>query len=694
MPLYALTIFLSAFLLFLVQPMLGKAILPWFGGSPAVWTACMLFFQTLLLVGYAYANGLVRLAPRRQAWIHSVLLVAALLLLPITPSEVWKPSGEGSPVARILGVLAVSVGGPYLMLSSTTPLLQAWFGRIYLRRSPYRLYALSNAGSLLALLAYPVIVERWLHLPLQTGSWSVMFGVFALLCGACAWRAAFPPETELASPGELQAATAADGKPTTARDVAIWLVLSGLASMMLLAATNQICQDVASVPFLWVLPLGLYLLTFILCFSYAGRDLGTWFAAVTVLVVVVAAWALEVGPALHLGEQVVVHSLTLFVCCMACHGELVKCRPGLRHLTMFYLVLSVGGVLGGVFVTLIAPAVFDDFWEYRLGLVLCFALGAAVVAREALGGDRSRRRVAVAATVVLILTGILVWEFDRHSASARLSAFVTERDFYGVFRVTDILNEQPPLHLRSIWSGLVRHGIQIRDPVMRRWALGYHGAQSGVGLAVSHHPRERAGQPLRIGVVGLGAGTLAAYAEAGDAVRFYEISPSVVRIADENFTYLEDARARGARVTTVLGDARIQLERELERDEPGRFDVLAIDAFSGDAVPIHLLTREAGEVYWQHLAPGGVIAFNISNIHLDLDPVIRALIHEADAHALRISTDDNEPRGQFAARWWLLSRDPDALAAADLRRAADAGAVEGPRIAWTDDFSSLFGVLR
>ncbi len=696
MSLYALTIFLSAFLLFLVQPMLGKTILPWFGGSPGVWTACMLFFQALLVVGYVYAHGLVRLPARSQAIVHTALLAGAILLLPITPSEVWKPTSEANPVARILFVLALSVGGPYLMLSSTGPLVQAWFARAQPGRSPYRLYALSNVGSLLALLAYPLAVELWLRLPVQTGSWSVAFAVFALLCGACAWRATRAEWLEGAEPAVKPAfaLVADDGPAPTLRSIVIWLGLSGLASMMLLASTNQICQDVASVPFLWVLPLGLYLLTFILCFNYENRDLGTWSAASAVLAVGIATWVLEQGPSMYLSVQVVVYALTLFVCCMACHGELVKRRPSPSHLTLFYLVLSVGGLLGGIFVSLLAPAIFDDFWEYPLGLVLCFALGVSVVVRETLEEDRAPRRLAIGAAIVIGLTSLMVWELDRGVASPRRAAIVTVRDFYGVFRVTDELRGQPPQLLRTVWSGLIRHGVQFQHSPKRRLALGYHGEGSGVGLAIAEHPKQRDGRPMRLGVVGLGAGALAAYAESGDSIRFYEISPSIVRIADQNFSYLGDARGRGAQVTVALGDARIELERELEQQRPGRFDVLAVDAFSGDAVPMHLLTREAAEIYWQHLAPGGVMAINISNLHLELDPVVRALVEQADASAIRVTNEADESAGQLAARWWLLSKDPASLSSARLRAASDRDVSGGSVLLWTDDFSSLLGVLR
>lgn len=689
MLLYAISIFLSAFLLFLVQPMLARFILPWFGGSPAVWTTCMLFFQTALLLGYGYAHGLVRLRPQRQALVHLALLAAAVALLPVTPDAAWRPDPSANPSARILLLLAACVGGPYLALSATGPLLQAWFARRWPHRSPYRLYALSNLGSLLALLAYPVVVETTLRLRVQTVTWSVAFALFAGLCGLAAWRTREAPLLEAATP---PTAGAAPQGPPRAADVAAWLLLAALASMLLLAATNQMCQDVASVPFLWVLPLGLYLLSFILCFGYEERDFGTWFGALTVLAVPAATVVLEQGPAVHLDLQIGVHAATLFVACMACHGALVRLRPGPRWLTAFYLVLSLGGVLGGAFVALVAPLVFDEFWEYPLALALCFAVGAWAVARELWPGD-SPRRLAAATLGVLALTGLLVAELDRAFGRAHRRALLTQRDFYGVFRVADSSPDDPLQHKRWVWSGLIAHGLQFQAPQRRRWAAGYHGRRSGVGLAILNHPRRAQGEPLRLGVVGLGAGALAAYAEPGDSVRFYEISPSMVAIAEDWFSFLGDARQRGAQVTTVLGDARIQLESELAAGAPGRFDLLAVDAFSGDAVPMHLLTREAFGLYRSHLAPGGILAVNVSNIHLDLDPVVRGLAAEFGMSALRVSTDEIPALGQLPARWWLLADDPLALAAPALQRAADADA-SGPSLLWTDDFGSLFGVLR
>jgi hypothetical protein len=685
-PLYAFTIFLSAFLLFLVQPMLAKFILPWFGGSPAVWSTCMLFFQALLLLGYAYAHALVRLAPRRQAWLHLLLLAAALALLPVTPAESWKEGAAASPTARILSLLTISVGAPYLALSATGPLLQAWFARRWPSRSPYRLYALSNAGSLLALFAYPALVETTLRLHVQTLGWSLAFGCFALLCAWVTWRARLSAPLAAGAGSAGDAAEAAPG----ARRIAAWILLPGLASLLLLASTNQICQDVASVPFLWVLPLGLYLTSFILCFAYEERDFGTWFGGLSILAVPLAAAALRQGPALHLGVQLGVHAATLFCVCMACHGLLVRMRPGPRWLTGFYLALSLGGVLGGAFVALLAPRLFDDFWEYPLGLLLGFGLGAWTLARETWPASGSRAR-ALRLGGVLLLCGLLAAELDRGLGRAQRSSFLTVRDFYGVFRVADARTEDPAQHKRWVWSGLVAHGLQYQATPRRRWASGYHGRQSGVGLAALH--RRAPGASLRMGVVGLGAGALAAYAEPGDALRFYEISPSMAEIAEDWFSFLADARQRGAQVSTVLGDARLELEAELAAGRPGGFDLLVIDAFTGDAVPMHLLTREAFQVYRAHLADGGIIAVNVSNIHIDFDPVLRGLAEALGMAALRVSTDEDPALGQLPARWWLLADRPAALEIPAVRRAADP-ASGGRRLLWTDDFSSLFGVLR
>jgi hypothetical protein len=792
--LFASTVLLSAFLLFQVQPIIGRFILPWFGASPGVWATCMLFFQALLLGGYAYAHLLVtRLSARQQAVLHALLLALALLTLPITPSPEWKPIDAAAPVGRILLLLARSVGVPYLLLSATGPLLLGWFARLHPRGTAYRLYAISNVGSLLALVSYPFLVERLLSLREQTTSWSLGLAIFALLCAGCAWRvfrtSDAVPARAMPEPAETQEARAA------AADVILWLLLSACGSSLLLATTNQLCLDLAAVPLLWVLPLALYLLTFILCFESDRWYRRPFFFALLPPTLMYVIRALYYGVYLGLLEQVAGYSLTLFVGCMCCHGELARLRPPPRQLTGFFLVVAVGGVLGGFFVAIVAPAVFSGFYEYQLLLAVCPALVLAAVIRSALlpgwGTQRrvgllsklgwalclaaisfgvlvtlnpatwvsenasteltelfaawhsdlllaaiapplsllaaeglrrrervslrswwtSRRRLAETAVLVLVSVGCaclvvsLVWQ-------VRLSEmrYVTrDRNFYGALAIKEI--DVPGLgRARVLHYGRILHGLQyVGHP---DWPTAYYGPRSGVGLALRLHPRRSdATRPFRVGVVGLGAGTIAAYANAvidpvralehyagvrrniaADVLRFYELNPMVLEWAEREFTFLARARERGADVETFLGDARIVMERQLDAGQEQAFDVLAIDAFTGDAVPVHLLTRESFEIYLGHLARDGILAIHASNRFLDLSPVVRRLAEELRMPAIFVVTPTDEALGVYQSTWALVTRSRRFLEAGEIRSARRI--TPGPGPLWTDEFTSVFQVLR
>lgn len=699
---YALTILLSSFLLFQVQPLIGKYILPWFGGGPAVWTTCMLSFQVMLLAGYTYAHLIARwLSPYRQGLLHGALLAISLLLLPIIPAETWKPTGEQLPTWRILGLLAVTIGGPYLLLSSTGPLLQSWFARTHPGRSPYRLYALSNAGSLAALVSYPFVVEPALTLPGQAWTWSVCFMVFAALCGLCAWGIY---RWEGSPPGANRGQTAPrnpDGDddetnppPPDWPTVLLWLALTACGSVVLLATTNQMCQEVAVVPFLWVLPLALYLVTFIICFDGPRWYRRSWYGVFLVLAVVGATIVLFQGVSVDLWLQIVAYSAVLFACCMVCHGELVRLKPAPRYLTGFYLAVALGGALGGAFTTLLAPLLFTAYWEYHVGLVACCGLLLVVVYRDRcwpLYGGRPRWAWAI---LLLALAGLAAGLVTQAVLDSR-SGLVRLRSFYGVLQVIrrlDVDNQDLPyLMLRH---GRISHGFQYLQAEQRGWPTSYYGPHTGVGLAIRHHPRRASGGHrghLRIGVVGLGVGTLAAYGRPGDLVRFYEINPEVVRLSQEHFTYRKDSPAK---VEVVLGDARVSLERELRHGRPGRFDVLVVDAFSSDAIPVHLLTRECFQVYRDHLRQDGILAVHVSNRYLDLGPVVRRQAAELAQQAVLVDSDDDDPWGVHAANWVLVTGNRRFLDTPAVHSAVDPWPDQGPLpAAWTDDFSNLFKVL-
>lgn len=994
---YALTIFISAFLLFQVQPLIARYVLPWFGGGPAIWTSCMLFFQTMLLGGYMYAHLVsVRLTVKRQAWLHAGLLASSLVLLPIAPSESLKPGGGEAPVPAILWLLLLTVGGPYLLLSSTGPLMQRWFSRSYPKRSPYRLYALSNIGSMLALLSYPFYFEPRLRLMSQVWLWSGLYLIFALLAVWCAWRLKDLPEegtaeTELlAEPihagvaagiesgvatehpvsasrqqalAEQQAVIAATRQGPSWLHTLLWLALSASASAMLLATTNQMCIDVAVVPFLWVVPLSLYLLTFVICFDNPRWYDRRLFATLLILAVALACWQLEQSLDTTIPALVTIYSFVMFICCMVCHGELVALRPAPRFLTWFYLIVSVGGAIGGLLVAVGAPAFFLGFWEFQAALgAVCVATVAAwlangvwqrdrpmaywlwliVVVAHVLGvyqfvyspasaalsaansfrlflgtgviqvagmiavADQQRhiRRLAIialltttlqvawvelmmhgpinwsftilcvasslvgwttmvqfrrastpiknllsamllelAALAMLCLTwessstddafwippeaarvaglttylllvvvggfgnrrgkgrcsqslwywssaalaltlcvmesigylksahpgllfgsygpfGVLdrvtvtypldtwvrvsmllgIWlarcldklphriEFTRPVESADLrrgvwfiapvggallmivvsllelverpeNAVHLSRNFYGVLKVSKLEDDIGPY--LSLTHGQIEHGLQYEDEPWRSSATTYYGVGTGVEMALRLHPRRQrsvasakpGAAPLRVAVIGLGTGSIAATSHKGDYYQFYEINPDVVELSTTGvFTYLQECAGT---TEVVVGDARVMMERELKSGGSQQYDVIVVDAFSSDAIPVHLLTKECGDIYKQHLKADGILAIHISNRYLDLNPITRALADHLGWRPLRIYTDEDYVTGVYATTWVLLTANEEFASLPEVAQAHQPWEDSDlAPILWTDDFASLYQVME
>ena len=663
---YAATIFLSSFLLFLVQPLIAKLILPWFGGSAAVWTTCMLFFQVLLLAGYAYAHGVAR--RRYQAVMHTVLLIAAVATLPIMPAESWKPAGGAEPITRILLLLGATVGLPYFLLASTSPLVQAWFSRARPGANPYRLFALSNLASLLALLGYPLVVEPYLAAREQVSVWSWLFAAFALVCAAVAWRT---PTAPAAVAAEEAAA------PLARRDFAWWLALSATGSVLLLAVTNHLTQNVASVPLLWLVPLTLYLATFIIAFEGGGWYQPRFLWPVLLIALIAMAWLL-VDTEYHyrLALQLGVFLAGLFIGCLFCHGELYRTRPAPRHLTAFYLTVSAGGALGGLFVAVVAPLIFTGYFELGAGLAALAVLAALRFVKVG--------RIAYAASL-LVLLGVgacATYDGFRHQRDVVLA----KRSFYGVLRVKEYGAPGEESHLRRLVHGTIMHGEQYLSDAMRRKPTSYYTETSGIAAAI----RSKQDHPVRVGVIGLGTGTIAAYGRRGDVYRFYDIDANVIKIARSEFTFLGDS---GATVQTALGDARLTLERE----PPENFDVLAVDAFSSDAIPVHLITREALQTYLRHMKPDGIVAFHVSNRFLDLIPVVARLAKELNLHAALIADDPEDEDDNFKSRsdWVLVSPEAKALQAPAIVEAGATPAEDQPEWrTWTDDYSNLVQILK
>jgi hypothetical protein len=714
---FVLSIFASAFLIFQVQPMVGKHILPWFGGAPGVWSLCLAFYQTALFLGYAYAHLLIRrVAPARQPIVHALLLLATLAVLPVLPEASWKPAGDDSPSLRILGMLAANVGPPFLLLAATGPLVQAWFARAFPARSPYPLYAVSNAGSLLALLSYPVAIEPSLALSVQSRVWSGAFTACGLTVLYCAWRATRTAHNAADTTADRAAGTASTSAgihTPRAGDALLWAALPCCAVILLMGLTNELCLDIASVPFLWIIPLSIYLLTFILCFASARfyrRGLFALLSAAALLLLLQAQhWTLtpdsETSSDVSVLWQIARYSLLLFACCSLVHGELYRLRPHPQRLTAYYLCIAGGGAVGGLFVGVAAPVVFSDYYELGAGIAACWALLAFCVWRDpasALHGGRPR--AAWALLGALGLACIAALSVPERDPDAEVLA--QRRNFFGVLRVFERNRDHVMRHYRVLRSGTTKHGIQYRTAALRSQPTTYYGHATGAGFTL----RQRGpGERTRVGLIGLGIGTLSAYGREGDRFRYYEIDPDVIGIASDEqyFSYLADSRAT---TEIMLGDARLSLEAELRDGTPQGFDILVLDAFTSDAIPVHLLTAEAFALYDRHLADAGIILVHVSNRHLDLSPLLFGHAARLDMRAVEIVNGVLRPQRSTRSHWVVLSRDAsyigDLLAfvraqhkelgltrgAVGVRRPGADSAGGYP--IWTDDYSNLFSLFR
>ncbi len=665
--LHVLTVVLSAFLMFLAQPVAGKVLLPWFGGSAGVWATCLVFFQAGLLAGYLYSHWLVdKLPPKAQTFIHLGLLTASVALMRFTVVEGSRPVGDGDPTFRVLGLLAAMAGLPFLTLATSTPLVQTWYARSHGAALPYRLYAFSNAGSLAALLAYPVLIEPRLTLRQQTWVWSLAYVVYAALSAALALAA-----LRRSPAARTENAPVANGTgPVGWKTDVLWILLAACPSALLVAVTNLLTADIAPVPFLWILPLGLYLLSFILCFAHGPWYHSRLFGMLLAPAIFALAFALvysRSGTSLLLTLAIL--SLGLLVCCMFCHGELFRLRPDPRHLTRFYLMVSVGGAAGGAFVALAAPHVFKDYFEFPITLAVCACLGWIILPRS--------RASLVKLAMTLALIGYVASIVYEPLVEARVAA----RNFYGALKVTDVGTGGEAL--RTLLHGNISHGSQWLAPERRGQATAYYGPQSGVALAIQNVN----GGPRRVGIVGLGPGTMATYGRPGDSYRIYELNPLVIAMAKEHFTYLRDSAAH---VDVVEGDARLSLEREPDQ----RFDVLAIDAFSGDSIPVHMLTREAFGIYFRHLSQEGVLAIHVSNRFLDFSEVVARLAASLGKTALSIHSPGDPKAHTLEATWILVGSKRTLLDSPAFRASAQVLPVPRGGRLWTDDYSNLFQVMR
>ena len=687
-----------------------------------MWSACLLFFQAVLLAGYIYAHWL------RWRWAHVALLAGSFAFLLIASARLHATGAAGDPSLQILLLLAATVGPPYFLLSSTAPLLQRWFTAGESGASPWRLYALSNLGSFLALLSYPFAVEPFLSLAKQTQIWTWLYGAFAAMCGwtaltsiSGAWLVARSPHAACTNgagwlagrrpapqgrksqryksvigsggaglrpavaPGSRGDPAAAGSvvpigfRPTALRTL-FWLGLAASGSTILLATTNEISQEIAVNPFLWVAPLSLYLLTFVLTFESDRWYKPGLYAGLAGLFAAIACAVSSAANAIPVLPQLGVYLAALFFACMLCQGELVRSRPSPRYLTQFYLTVAAGGALGGVFVALIAPRLFTEFSEYPIGLGAACLLGiASWVRRE---GRNAWSNFDTRIPVTALALGVLSAGADAGVPGGQGSE-VSVRNFYGILRVTEAVDINGPK--RKLTHGRIDHGFQYEQAERRDWPTSYYGPHSGVAIALNAVFKETPG-PRRIAVVGLGTGTLAAWGRPGDTIRFYEINPNVVSIANTWFSFLKDSKAR---IEVAPGDARIQFARELDGGASGDFDAIVVDAFSSDAIPMHLLTSECADIYRRHLNAGGILLLHITNRTLDLEPVARGIAQHLGWPALQLISQSNPETGENRSQWVLIAANPPAL-------------VEGggwmpltrPPVLWTDDFASLWHVLK
>jgi SAM-dependent methyltransferase len=703
--LFAVVVGLGAFLLFQVQLVLGKQLLPWFGGTSAVWTTCLLFFQAALLAGYAWAHLVVgRLSARRQGDVHLSLVGLAVALVawrafawpsPITPGEWARPSSPEAPIRAILGLLGSTVGLPFVVLAATSPLLQAWFARLKPGASPFWLFALSNAGSLTGLLSYPLLVEPLASVRAQGWLWSLAFAGYAVGVASCAVAAGRDKRPAgLADPS-------GPGQPKSLGMTGLWMALAFFPSVMLAAVTSHLTQEVAAVPLLWMVPLALYLLSFILSFAWPDAPRPTWrvaLAAATAL----AAFGLQGAQGWAATPRVSLWCAILFVYGMAGHGELARLRPTPERLTGYYLAIATGGALGGLLNAVVAPLVFTGYWELHLGIL---AGPVAVIVASAIadplspnggsspdsdGAPREDRTAAGARQLrmgAILATALLGVTLAVDVVGEREGVEVATRGFYGVLRVVREEAGEPD-ELLKLLHGRICHGTQLASPRRRAEATTYFGPTSGVGLALRLHPRRVAGRPMRVGVIGLGVGTLAAWSRPGDAFRFYELDPAVARLSagtEPVFTYLRDAAGE---VTVALGDGRLVLERE----PPQAYDVLVVDAFSSDAIPTHLLTREAFAAYLRHLAPGGVLAVHVTNRYVDLKPVVRGAARALGLEAEHVPSFENGTG--WSSDWMLVARDRALLDEEVVSAATLPPQGRADETHWTDDWSNLLRVLK
>jgi hypothetical protein len=725
LPIYAISIFVSALLLFTVQPLVGRLLLPILGGSPAVWNTCMVFFQAALLVGYLYAHALTKLrSTRAQVAVHVVLLLASAIALPIAlPVAAVDPPVNASPVWWLSGMLALTCGAPFLMLSASAPLLQSWFSATDHRtaKDPYFLYAASNAGSMASLLAYPFLIERHLGLTRQADAWTISFAIFivlALLCGIYSIKRARPVHsTPSSARGAAPKSANDDHRPSADRVTwgrrLWWLTLAAVPSSLLVGCTQFLTTDVAAFPLFWVIPLAIYLLTFIIAFSPRTPARLGWCALVLPIGVgVMYYYITQISINFSVTMGFLLHGSMLGAGALACHLKLARLRPPTSHLTEYFVVMSLGGVVGGAFNSLAAPVLFNDIYEYPIALGVAWWVGMpSTNAASALAVARSRLRASAPIAFRVLVGAVILWLLLSYQASrGMIQGYMVvhkERSFFGVLRV---LVNQSTGRLRHLMHGTTNHGSQFVNPQGVSIPSTYYHPEGPFGEIM--HMRFFEPSFRRVAIVGLGVGATASYGQGPlklpdgtirprQQFHYYEIDPAVERVAkdDRFFTFLKGSKAE---LGFAIGDARLMLTRSTEAP----YDLILIDAFSSDAIPIHLITKEAAELYLSKLNPDGILLFHVTNRHLDLAEPLARIAHELGVHsfarALNLTdvSEDVRREGIATSTWVVFVRDPAIMAplAARNRQVTHERpwipySVQTGRL-WTDEYADVLSVLR
>ena len=697
---FAIAIFTSAFLVFEIQPIIAKVILPIYGGTPSVWTTCVLFFQIGLLIGYIYSHYLVKNTPiKNQVIIHSCLLIISLIIIPL----IFDKPEKTQTLPQSLGIiqsLVSTVGVPFIILSASAPLFQHWFGILNPKKSPYRLYALSNMGSLLGLLSYPFIIEPLFSLSTQLETWTAGYLLFFILSLWCQWKVINFSLTKnfYKLNNENHKRNVSQTSSINFTDRIIWVFLSSGGSIILLAVTNKMCQDIAALPFLWVVPLCLYLLTFILCFEkdkWYQRNI--WFIFL-MFSIGLCAYVLNNEfdeNQIPIAFQIFIYCAALFGCCMIFHGELVRRKPSTDKLTIFYIYIALGGALGGLFVNFIAPMVFSGFWELHISLVLVCTLALLILFKHNQSGYRvhflrinfyaGKRYLSFIGTIGLFF---LLYVLKNNITSMKRPSIFSTRSFLGVLHVFEY-QKGTNNHFRILKHGRTGHGVQWVSETNKNQPTAYYGNCSGAALTINQFPSKNS--KLKIGAIGMGIGTIAAYGQKNDSIRFYEINQDVNQIAKDYFSYIKNSKAN---IEVAIGDARQTLENELLTPGPRQYDIMLVDAFNGDAIPTHLLTKEASDLYWKHLHKDGILAFHITNKQFDLSDIIRQLAIHANKKAIPI-IDDGECDEYSVENYWILITENEVfINNSEVQKVDSEWVNEVKPIIWTDDFNNLFEIVK